>query len=78
MSMLSRVRSVWNKTAEDCYKRGCICSGCPIYELYFEPYNLKCQMKVAVIEMVRIYGLPEHLKKKENEIICQKNIFRTI
>lgn len=66
----------WNPTAEDCYRRGCVCEGCYIYELYFKPYGAKCQMKYAVMELVRKFGIPDKLNKEE--IICQKNTFHTI
>lgn len=54
----------WNNTAKDCYKIGCVCQDCPIYELYFENSNKKCQMKYVVREMVRRFGIPDDLKRK--------------
>lgn len=45
----------WTTTAIECYKRGCICSGCPMKDLI---KSQKCQMKSSVIELVRLYGIP--------------------
>lgn len=55
----------WNETAKDCYMRGCICKGCPIYELYFKNSIKKCQMKGAVVELVRKFGIPEDLTRED-------------
>lgn len=52
----------WNRTAIDCYRIGCNCQICPIYEMYFKKQHEKCRMKGAVIEMVRRFGLPDELK----------------
>ena len=57
----------WNTTAKECYKRGCVCSGCPIYESFFKFKNKKCLMKSAVLEMVRIFGITNDLRR--NDII---------
>lgn len=56
----------WTKTTAECYLRGCICKGCPIYELYFKEKN-NCQMKYSVIEAVRKFGVPETLIKSDKE-----------
>ena len=45
----------WTPSAVECYQRGCICSNCPIKELI---KSQKCQMKASVIELVRLYGIP--------------------
>lgn len=57
----------WSQTAKECYMRGCICKGCPVYELIFKERTAKCQMKTAVIEMVRKLGITEDMKR--NDII---------
>lgn len=59
----------WNKTAIECYERGCICEGCPINELYFKNKYYRCQMKSAVIELVRILGLPPQINNGKRMII---------
>lgn len=60
-------RPFWNKSMVDCYKRGCVCQGCRIYHLYFEPRKSKCFMKSALIEMIRKFGLPDELQKTNRE-----------
>lgn len=45
----------WTPSAYECYKRGCVCTGCPIQELM----ECRCDMKRAVIELVRKYGVPK-------------------
>lgn len=55
----------WTKEAKNCYMRGCICEGCPIYELYFKGTKQKCKMKLAVIETVRKFGITDDMKKKD-------------
>lgn len=47
----------WNIDAVNCYKRGCICEGCPIKKLVKSLY--KCQMKASVLELVKLYGIPK-------------------
>lgn len=47
----------WTIGAVDCYKRGCRCPGC-FLNGYFESQK-KCQMKWAVIELVRLMGIPK-------------------
>ena len=49
----------WTATAIDCYNRGCICEGCPIYEEIFKGTGNKCRMKQTVIESVRLFGAPK-------------------
>ena len=55
---LGRTGSVryWTTDAVNCYKRGCVCEGCPIKRLVKSLY--KCQMKASVLELVRIHGIP--------------------
>jgi hypothetical protein len=48
----------WTPTAIDCYKRGCICEGC-FYNDFFSGATQKCQMKAAVLELVRVIGTPD-------------------
>lgn len=50
----------WTRSAEECYELGCICSKCKIPEIMETP----CQMKASVIELVRKFGKPEHIKTK--------------
>ena len=57
----------WTQTAKECYMRGCICKGCPVYEIIFKDQYIKCKMKTAVIEMVRKLGITEDMKR--NDII---------
>ena len=56
---LGRATSVrrWTQTAIDCYKRGCICSGC-FYSDFFKSSPQRCQMKATVLELVRVLGRP--------------------
>lgn len=53
----------WNKTAKECYLRGCVCNGCPIHELYFKNTN-NCQMKWVVLKLVREFGITDDLKRE--------------
>lgn len=48
----------WTVTAMDCYKRGCNCNGC-FYQDFFSGSTQKCQMKAAVLELVRTLGTPD-------------------
>ena len=48
----------WNRTLVDCYRRGCVCKGCPIYETY----KFDCKCKQSVIEAVKQLGIPEKEK----------------
>mgnify|MGYP006908887650 FL=1 len=47
----------WTPTALECYKRGCNCEGC-FYSDFFSATAQKCQMKAAVLELVRTIGAP--------------------
>ena len=47
----------WTPTALECYKRGCVCEGC-FYSDFFSATAQKCQMKAAVLELVRTIGAP--------------------
>lgn len=49
----------WTNSAKECYRRGCICNGCPIKEVY----KIKCHMKESVIGLVKKFGIPEGLKR---------------
>lgn len=56
----------WTQSARDCYFRGCICSGCPIYEIL----ETKCRMKQTVLELVRKFGKPEkEINYQEMDIV---------
>ena len=48
----------WTTTALECYKRGCNCEGC-FYTDFFNNSSQKCQMKAAVLELVRVLGKPD-------------------
>lgn len=48
----------WTNTAIECYKRGCVCSGC-FYADFFNKTSQKCQMKASVLELVRVLGKPD-------------------
>ena len=48
----------WTTTAMECYKRGCNCVGC-FYQDFFSGTTQKCQMKAAVLELVRTIGTPD-------------------
>lgn len=50
----------WTRSAEECYELGCMCSRCPLPLIMETP----CQMKASVIELVRKFGKPEHIKIK--------------
>lgn len=56
------VQRRWTIAAIDCYKRGCNCQGC--FYNNFLSGNAKCQMKAAVLELVRVLGRPEGIKTK--------------
>lgn len=58
----------WTTSAIDCYKRGCVCKGCPIYERYFKTKYQGFGMKIAVIESVRKLGLPFELRNRKQII----------
>ena len=49
----------WTPTAVECYKLGCRCSKCLLYEIYFKDKVFKCKMKDTVIELVRKIGTPD-------------------
>lgn len=59
----------WTKSAIECYARGCVCQGCPIYESFFQDKPRGCQMKFAVIASVRKFGILDSMKKENKEII---------
>lgn len=44
----------WTVSAIDCYFRGCVCSGCPVYEIL----GNRCRMKQSVLMLVRKFGKP--------------------
>lgn len=65
---LGRAVSVrrWTIDAINCYKRGCMCKGC-FYDDFFksDDSRQKCQMKAAVLELVRVVGVPEGLQRND-------------
>lgn len=58
----SETNKQWTRTAVDCYKLGCICSKCTLYEVFFSKKKFKCKMKETVIELVRKLGVPKDMK----------------
>lgn len=56
----------WTKGAIECYMRGCVCEGCPVYEQIFKYYPRGCQMKAAVIATVRKFGITDSMTRKRN------------
>lgn len=50
----------WTHSAIECYKRGGVCRGC-IYEAFFAG-RFKCQMKAAVLSLVKNVGKPPRIK----------------
>lgn len=50
----------WTRSAVECYKLGCVCHKCFLYEIMGD----RCRMKNAVIDLVRRFGRP--LKELEN------------
>jgi len=57
----------WTKSALECYMRGCICNGCPIYETYCRLGGWTCQMKTAVLALVVKFGIPKELRKSKKD-----------
>lgn len=57
----------WTPSAIDCYERGCICNGCPMYELI----GKKCRMKSSVLELVRKFRVPEGVNRGN---VCEEEM----
>ena len=53
----------WTELSIECYKRGCVCTGC-FYRNFFAKSNQKCHMKAAVLELVRVLGMPKDVEIK--------------
>lgn len=53
----------WTQLTKDCYKRGCKCTDC---DLIPARYIRICQVKRAVLELVRTKGRPEEGNNGEN------------
>lgn len=53
----------WTVAAIECFKRSCICNGC-FYNTFFTAENQACQMKKAVLKLVRLYGKPKDVREK--------------
>lgn len=64
----------WTEGAIDCYKRGCNCQGCDL------PHPTEgCNMKSAVIDLVRLYGSPEvYLANQKKKAMRDKEIVNKI
>lgn len=45
----------WTLGSIECYKRGCICTNCPTFNIL----GNKCRMKVSVLNLVRKFGAPK-------------------
>ena len=52
----------WTPTALECYKRGCRCANCPMFNILGD----RCQMKVSVVNLVRRFGAPGKVRFNEN------------
>ena len=50
----------WTIGAIQCYKRGCNCKGCYIFNTY-PTLRHRCSMKYCVKQLIRIYGLPDDI-----------------
>lgn len=53
----------WTQLAKGCYKRGCKCTDCDLIPVR---YIGICQVKRAVLELVRTKGRPEECDNEEN------------
>ena len=47
----------WNNLTRMCYLRGCNCRGCE-YSDFFSQRDMVCQTKAAVLESVKLFGIP--------------------
>lgn len=57
----------WTTLAQECYERGCNCSGC----LYSEfNGNRSCKVKACVLELVRVFGRPPEARIKSEGRSC--------
>lgn len=52
----------WTQGSIECYKRGCICTNCPTFNILGD----RCQMKVSVLNLVRRFGAPGKVRFNEN------------
>lgn len=55
----------WTKLAVECYKRQ-NCDGC-FYKEFFEKQGQKCNMRLAVIESVKVFGKPTEIQLNEDK-----------
>ena len=46
----------WNELTKMCYGRCCVCRGCENENISIG--GVKCQVKAAVLESVRVFGVP--------------------
>lgn len=53
----------WTNLSLECLKRGCNCQNC-FYQNFFSDKNQRCQMKSAVLELVRVQGMPKNMETK--------------
>ena len=67
------MNDAWTPTAEDCYNRGCVCEGCFMFKILHNT----CQMKSAVIDLVRKFGRPPE-KPKEFLPGINNNLQKTV
>lgn len=75
MSMWNKqYASTWTIGAIECYKRGCRCEGCLLNEML----ETRCEMKRAVLELVRRFGAPTEKKKEKTLNEKQKIILDAI
>ena len=61
----------WSVGAIECYKRNCICKGCPTFDLI----GKQCRMKQSVLSLVKNVGTPDTDPKQS--IINDENIKNT-
>jgi len=64
----------WTRGAVECYNRSCICEGCPVKDIL----SSECQMKYAVISLVRTQGLPPKNRNIENKRQENQKLLDTI
>ena len=61
----------WTKSSIDCYNRGCVCTGCEYKKILSSP----CMMKATVLELVRIFGKPEKIKRTVEDITRNQIVY---
>ena len=58
----------WTDIAKACYLRGCVCQDC-YYKEFFKDNRQGCRMKVTVVELVRVLGVPNELQDIKQIVI---------